>query len=399
MMKQYIIVILLFPVLLSAQQSKLNGSQFLIEQLTRFEQSLTHHHWINDSRFTLIDKIEFRTETHEFLPEEQEYVVRVSPDTWGEHKARKALLEKIHEKPDFRLEDHLCDLSHDIQEEWLSLWQMERLLVHYQEELLLNWRMDSLFSYDLSKNKLDDILKLRNERNDLNRRIQKIESKRDELCTFFGIDRTMLDFSDRISPDSLSSRLTRRTEYPKDRSVASIEYDQQLNQLEQQLEIAEGRQFIDFFQLRYRGPQTEPWEERISLSLGIILPNSGNRQLNLKELEIEEMELANEKNLELIENERERQRKLGLFEQQLDHYQYMVASVDEEKAKLAEFSQQLARDQLVDVALYYQIESRILKLKKEVLEAEYDLYRKILDFYKSTELLCSAIYNNWIFGE
>jgi hypothetical protein len=392
------IIMLFLPAILRAQDVEMNGARFLQRELTPFESAQYHNSRLERARFSLIEKLEFRTETHDFLPENQEYLVRISPSSFAERKSRKAIYQKWQKKPDLQPGDQLCDISFDLQEEWLWLWQSNRTLSGYEQLILLYNRMDSLYRTGPAAPKLESVLKLRNKLHDQVRKKQKLEEEINGWITHYGIRPDMLDFSDRRTLDTLIGQLNSLSDFPRGRSLASTEFDLEMNALEQRLEHAENRQVLDFVQMRFQGPQSDPFSERASLGIGFILPNSGNRKLNLKELEVEALELENEKRLKTLEREKERQKKWTKLKADYDHYQFLKASVAEENARLKNMTTQLFNETGFDEESYFLIEERILELERDIWETEYGLYRDVLDFYKSTELLCEEIYLNRLFG-
>ena len=68
--------------------------------------------------------------------------------------------------------------------------------------------------------------------------------------------------------------------------------DRKILDQEIELELAETNKIFDFFQLEYRGPISNPWDQRISMTAAFRLPMHDNKKrLKLAELHNEKLEL------------------------------------------------------------------------------------------------------------
>jgi len=393
-----LLFLLLFPTILLSQQ-KINANIFLGKTIEKYGLSDFEVKNQENPRFPLFEKLEFRTETHEFIREEREYMFRLTPSTDEKRKAQEDLYNRINQKPNLEREKYLCDLSFELQKDWLSLWYYAEARDINLQMFELNENLDSIYSMSLENTDLNELIKLRQERNDLGFSIKKYELQYNELCNLYGIDQNQIDFSNILSLENLIKIIGLKMAYPIARSIRNLDFDLSVKELEHQLENSENHRILDFMQLQYQGPKTDPYAERISFGVGFILPNSGNRKIKLKELEIEAEELRMEKEMRILREERERSRMLASIYSDFELYQYKTSSQQKEKENYLALRSVLFSEGEIDIDSYQDMEERVLKNQFEILQIKLDLYKDILDYMHDTEILCSDVQKSALFQD
>lgn len=390
-----VIYILIFPSLLMAQ-GVMDGTQLLQQEIDRYASMDLQSDPLKSPSFPLVEKMEFRTETHDFLAEEQEYTFRLSPSTFGKRKAQRNLYRHLSQKPDWQMEDFLCALSFDVQRDWLGFWYWKQQTAIIQERMIMLQQMDSIFSMDLIKIDADDIVSLRSESDEYRITLKELNAEMSAMKSFYEIEGMDPVFDKLQSPGSLIEALRHSPQSDKNQRMEKIAYDLAQNELELDLEKAENRQWLDFMQVRYQGPRSNPWEERLSIGIGFILPNSANRQLKVKELEIEAQELQRDTDVEEMQQKRDQQRWLSSILSEYEILQYKQDLYAQNKSELIELAENMIY--LEEYQAYYEIQKRLFKEKRDLLRNRYKVYEEILEYYRKTELLCQEVKRSVLFS-
>ena len=246
-------------------------------------------------RIPLIEKYEFRTETKDFLWQNQEYMFRISPGTFAERKSRKAYVDQLNERKDYTRMSFIQRKVYDLHKDWLELYRLrERISLQQKLESLFQKRLEFLYSMEGETEKMLQTVKAIAE---IRQQIDRTESSLLHLGEFHQIDHRDLDFSELIPLEQLSA-FTMTTEPGHSTfQEEELEYEMLLSQKEQKMEKVESRQFFDFLQFRYIGPHTDPFTEKFSIGAGFILPTSGNKKVKLWKMKLEEQELTQKKQL------------------------------------------------------------------------------------------------------
>jgi hypothetical protein len=342
----------------------------------------------DDPSFPFIEKIDLRTETHEFIEDKQEYLLRISPTTGAVRKAQKNLYRALDQQLDLQTSDYVCELSYDIQKDWAELWQLYRIINIYKKQDSLFKVIELLYSDNMVEFDFREVLKLKNEQQDLKQKIKEIEKTTGVIIDFYDIGNYTLDFKDKVPIEQLMLLIDSRIDMPVLQSTEEIEYELKINKLEQDLEKAENRKYLDFIQMRYNGPHSDPYAEKLSFGVGITIPNSGNYRLNIKELEIEEIQLKKEKQIEQTEHNREVKRLLYRIRGDFQLYRESLQSFAQEQADLLSSRAELTRMEPFDIESFKFIEEQLIKLELDELKATYELNLKIIKYFKDTEYIC-----------
>ncbi len=233
-----------------------------------------------------LEKIGVRTQTNEFEWKRQEYLLRIYPSTGKIRKAQSNLHQALIEHNQLKTNLLKKIFIKNIYDDLLLLFELTKkleiekaLLVVLQDQEKVLERLTGQ-----SEKNVKDWIEKHRAITELQANIFKYET---QLNADFPKQR-IKDWSALISPDQIIQHIKklspqRVVQNFKQQSVTNKKLlDETLN-----LEEAERKQWLDFFQIRYRGPHANSFGERVSISTGIELPFFSSRKLKLEELTIE----------------------------------------------------------------------------------------------------------------
>lgn len=352
-------------------------------------------------RFPWIDRYELRTETNDFDVDKQEYTLRLSPSTARIRKAQKALYDELKNAPDLKGQEIYCDLLLRLHIDWLSLFMLnenrnilDERVVLLRDRQTLYQRMAGTYEFDPEK-----LVKLQTERSDFEVDRNKLALEWDYLVNKYGLQNREIDFNDFITVENLSTYLTSTILSTRNEASSEdleTEHKRQLLLKEMELEKAEEKRLIDFFQLRYNGPHTEVLQEKLSIGLGFQLSNSGNTKLKLQELQIEQEGL----NRKSARDMQERQEKLDVLASKLQNdlqaFFYFQKIMKQELEELQKLSGKISKDEGTSLLLLLDIEERNLSMQMKLLDKKEDLLKAYLKYLHESEKMCQSEFVNYL---
>ncbi len=392
------ILFFLLPAICLAQ-SPIDAEQFFVLGLSSLEGG--EKPVDEQIRFPWIDRYELRTETNDFDVDKQEYTLRLSPSTARIRKAQKALYDELKNAPDLKGQEIYCDLLLRLHIDWLSLFMLnenrnildERGML-LQDRQTLYERMAGTYEFDPEK-----LVKLQTEKSDFEVDSNKLALEWDYLVNKYGLQNREIDFSDFITVENLSTYLTSTILLGRNEASSEdleTEHKRQLLLKEMELEKAEEKRMIDFFQLRYNGPHTDVLQEKLSIGLGFQLSNSGNKKLKLQELQIEQEEL----NRKSARDMQERQEKLAVLASKLQNdlqaFFYFQKIMKQELEELQKLSGKLSPDEGTSLLLLLDIEERHLAMQMKSLDKKEDLLKAYLKYLHESEKMCQSDFVNYL---
>ena len=388
---------LLFPTLCLSQQA-IDATQFFARGLST--DSLPEKSAKEEINFPWIDEYEFRTETRDFDLGKQEYTVRLSPSTGRIRKAQRAFYETISDAPDFEAQEIYCDKVLSLHLDWLLLFILQENKVSLNElTVILNDKQTiyekMMGSYELNPEKW---MKLQTEKSDLDISKNKLDLEWEYLLNKYQLQNQEINFDNFITIETLSQNLNETLP-----SLAATEaldqkgiYEQQLLAKEIELESSEDKQLVDFVQVKYNGPHTDAWEERLSIGLGFQLSNSGNKKIKLQELQLEQEEL----NRKLVRAQQEKQEKLidrrNKLQSDLQAYFHFQKTIKEERSQLQTLSSRMAQKAGTSPLLLLDIEERHLLLQIKALNKKEALLKDYLRYVHQSDQMCPANFVNYL---
>ena len=249
----------------------------------------------------VFDRYELRTRTRDFDVEQQEYTLRLLPASRAKNRALSDLYNHTESAPDFEGDKLRCESVEQRYADWLELWRLteeltllDRLAAVYRDRATVLQRMAGALDFDWS-----ELIDLRRRQTDLDVRRLEATNRVALLKQVNGVGGRSLSFSGFIDPAALRARLDGAAS--PEATDPEIDYEIAAVEKEIAIERAERRQYLDFAQLRYRGPHGDPGRERLSVGVGLQLPNGSDQLLKIRELELEAEALRNEQAYERAE--------------------------------------------------------------------------------------------------
>lgn len=337
-----------------------------------------------------IEEFDLRTETDDLDFERQEYTFRFSPNSLKKKRAQEQLLRLIDSAPNFRKAELICEEKITKYKDWLSLFLIneQQEIINKLEPILLDNekiinRKSAALDFDFV-----DMVRLTERKADLQLAMLDIKTEQEIILSKNGMTEANFDFGDFISINKLIERVEsiqfQNVENPKDN------YEYELLQKELELELAEGRQIFDFGQVRYSGPHSDLIEERLSFGIGLNIPNSGNRKVKIRELELEQNEI-------LFKNELASTRKsfsASIIKTELIQlitaYLERQEIIDQELKKLDQIAALASGKEGFDPMILIDIELKKLTRTEEDIKHKEKIYNTYLKYLEETQVACHS---------
>lgn len=334
--------------------------------------------------FPWIERYEIRTETRDFDLERQEYTFRITPNTPKKRKAQKAIYEHLRDTPDFNQLDSYCDMSALIHADWIMLMSTLKYIELYEKMNVVIQDKELVFNKMLNALELDleELVKLETQKTEINITLDILQRRKKTLFNKYQLDPSITMPSPVTSTGAIYSNLNADIGSAQNSDKVKTLYEIELLEKELELEKAEQKQIFDFGQIKYQGPHDDLLKERVSVGIGFLIPNSGNRKLKILELELEQEDLKRQ-----LETEGEEQ-KLRLAQDKSDLIELIEAHnsatliIEDEREKLLDLANRLDDKQGSSPIVLLEIEERHINTQIEALEREEDIqfeYLKLLD--------------------
>ncbi len=238
----------------------------------------------------LIREVEFRARIDEFSESQQRYGVRFSPTGWGEtrngrrvYKARleynEAQLELLLNKALKRRYRVLIDFTRT-----QDLLDLNRKMMEVAEDRL-DIKRKSINDLDSDPTALvaaeDDIIQLQLDIIDFENSVRDLE---DEIKTAMGADGPVsLEPVDLIDIDAIKQAIENFSHPPEEENIhiRRAHLSTELAENRYNLEKAENRRYLSFFQFDYEMDERRDFEEAMILRFGIMLPIVNPNRLDI----------------------------------------------------------------------------------------------------------------------
>ena len=333
-----------------------------------------------------IEVIEFRTETNDFQLNEQQFVFRVRPNTRKIRSAQKDLFLSYKEISSFELEELEKEFIEIVYEDVLNLYEsIQRKKI--EEQLLSILKDQEVVLAKLSQTAQKDPkewLEVQEEILQLELKIYRdktiVERKQSSAV--------QVDWSTLAPVSSLPAIMAKiNLSSPFLFTAKERQFEQEILEQEIEMEKAEQKNFLDFFQVEYRGPAADPLKERVSLTAAFQLQTGGNRLLKLEELAIEKdfLEKKNQKNLQLNQLKKEKQE--GKIQQLIAEWEMSKQLISEHQEKVETIARRNTRDLAPNPLFLLYSKENTLKKELDLFKLEMDIYQEYLDYLILTEQL------------
>ncbi|WP_367392610.1 hypothetical protein [Lewinella sp. LCG006] len=370
-----------------------------------YQQQVASQAFFQNSSLDLpyLEELEFRTETHEFTPNLQEYALRFKFNSRRQVKVQKGINQEEQSLRYFAQQAYLEELLFHRYQLLVDVWyhqaQLDLLATqgpwYRDQERLIQQRIA-----ERGQRSYDDLLKLEDDR--LAFQQQQVKSSQQlqlltSLCNSWldepidtiafaslplpadiGVYWQGWQYDTLILPWSVQAQQTQKT----------------LVSLELAAEQAEERNRLNFFQIRYQGDNNPILKEQLTLGVGMTLPFRSARSVKNQYLLLEQQEESwqeTEKTRSWLEKLRTAEAQLA---SQLDNYDQAKTTLDK---YLAQFSpQQLSELGVTEPALFIRAQGGIFQRQQLVLEAQQQLYQDYLKVLLLSGRLSQAPYRNWL---
>jgi hypothetical protein len=335
------------------------------------------------------ESYELRTETRDFDLDQQEYTFRLSPSTRKKVRAQESLYRHLEAAPDFEVEDDRCEALAGRYTDWIELYflsregfllqQLER--VRADQSTVLN-RLAGALDFDWS-----ELIKTREEQTDLMVDYLGVQDRSEYFSESYGLQNAALDFTDLLPLNEVRERIRKATLIPTDPELA---YELEMINRELELEHAERKQYLDFAQIKYRGPHDNPARERLSVGVGLQLPNSGNQKVKVRELELKAKSLRSDQAREAAGDITDFEERRQLLLERFGRYDTFSELYLREAQEFEGLSRKLTGQEGVNPLPLLKIKARALRNELKLLEQEAELYDGYLDLMERNDEVCGA---------
>ena len=329
----------------------------------------------------LIDEAEFRTETNEFDLSQQEYTLRLSPNSKKIRKYQNRIYQDLKNEYLFELrqsqEDYLEDLYNTYLDYYFDIQELnlrKQILPIYEDiiTMLSKQNKDGELSVSdlITASKERDKLLIRIERDQ-----QRLNAQKD-LAANSPESIIAVDDLEKIFAMIIGINMPTQT---------YEEHKFELNRIENQyqLEKAEKDKLFDFAQIRYNSDPEDIWQEKINLGFAFRFPHSSKSSLDLIELQLEKMIEEEKFERQKREIEESIQENYTNFLEQFENYnsaQKLISTLKKYE-ELTKSIQPSSKREIVD----------ILELNIESIEEEIDVISVKKDLYDSYIELAKAM--------
>lgn len=393
-------VILYFVLLTTSgyinSQSVIDGPSFISKCMAE-TQSI---HSNKDGTISLpwIEDIQLRTETRDFDIARQEYTLRFTPASRARRQAQKEYYKNLVQSPNFdqaKLNETLIEQAYY---DWITLYLLEEQIQTLQKKQTILKDKKSLLDYYSSTYAVDPqkIIKSITSQNDLEINLRKLKNTYADLKSKHGILENQLDFSTLLNTSQITTKLGLSEINKQDITALKNEYELALIQKEINLEKSENSQLLDFAQLKYQGPYTNPYQEKISIGLGLQFPNSGKQTLKIKELELKASEIT----ADIQMNRNSQKSELLAIKTQLyralDQYDYIEKVHQEERKELKVIADQISKKEGYNPMTLLEIEERHLTNLYYHIAKKEEIFRLYLEYLSVNGLLTGPTFCSFL---
>ncbi|HFA48182.1 MAG TPA: hypothetical protein ENJ95_04100 [Bacteroidetes bacterium] len=351
----------------------------------------------------MIEKLEFRTETNQLDFRKQEFLLRVSPNSFKNMETQRQYQTTVKNLTELELEEtwgKALRERYDLLVDYIYFKKITAIKnkqeVLFKDKVTLLERsialpgfdvLDLIAAEDEEQQNIRDILDLDNAIKTYEMAIQKMDNtvgpiqiKENNLLDITGLKNNLL----KIKPMPLA-------DHPQLKVLSAKKYS---NMLEYEWEVAKSKFSLGYIQAKYANDPNDNFRKSISIGIGFEIPLKGAAQLDMNELQIKVFESESEyKNREYqlsgkIYSTYQRLqnliKKYDLVNQQLNDSQAEFAL--KEYSKIAEASPQAM------------LKLRENTLKKELLlqKLELDIMRAYIEYLDYSGLIGQRPYVNYL---
>lgn len=362
----------------------------------RYEQYSTIDAFFNKSTLEIprLEELEFRTETRENDPRQQEYTLRFAGNN---ERMRQAQRQINSIEQELRYQEAQTVLEELLYERYQHL--INTYLIQAEATLLADegvWLADRQRWVSQQIATKGEVALA-----------ERLKLKKEEL-TYSATQRGLMQAQAILPPElsdtpvgmadleTLKQRLAQLDQQTKpalaEDQKRALEVD--LATAEQRLEVAEDRRILDFLQVRYRGNENRTIADRWSVGAAFQLPVPNANRVKLQYLELEKMEEAQSWQNWKASHQEEIAEVANELQEALSEYEALQA---EQLDYLASFSAKALLEQgIIDAEVLLEARGLEFDLARGLLEQEARLYGGFLDYLLLSGQLIAPPYRNWL---
>ncbi|WP_020536054.1 hypothetical protein [Lewinella cohaerens] len=399
-------ILIICSLLVSAQQTA-TSTDILGTALQdeAYQQQLGNEAFFNQSPLDIpyLEELEFRTETHEFDPNLQEYALRFKFNSRRQVKVQKGINQGERSLRYYAQQAYLEELLFHRYQLLIDVWYHQQQLETSNTQTPWYQDQEQLIRQRIAQNgqrSYDDLLKLEDDRLAFQQQYSE-SSQKLQLLTRLGnnwLDTPVDSIVFPALPTPADIALYWQ-EWQLDTlvlpwSVQAQKTQKELVSLELAAEQAEKRNRLNFLQVRYQGDNNPILKEQLTLGVGVTLPFRSARSVKNQYLLLEQREEAwqeAEKTRSWLEKLRSAE---GQLASQLDSY-------DRAKTSLEGYIDQFAPQRLAELGvsepeLLLRAQGGIFYRQQLLLEEQQQLYQDYLEVLLLSGRLGQAPYRNWL---
>lgn len=268
----------------------------------------------------LLNEIELRTETDELDLSRQEYLMRLSLTNRKSRQTQDAITQGQIQYYQKRAEAMAAEELKERYESILTWYNVQSKAQFVRKRLLLLADQKKVYQNQLTNSndfEIKDLLKAETEIQQLERELVQLQTMQEDLAERLLLDVTPegsaeLSIENWISFSTMSFVLENISQLPNHNPLLAIQQTEvDLESLNLDLELAEGKQILDFVQLKYSGRESQTVPQEFSLGIGVRIPTKATSR-----------QKVNEAQLDLFDEQyKQRQLEAKIAERLRDYYQ------------------------------------------------------------------------------
>ncbi|GEM_PF-2986185 len=369
-------------------------------QLQRAQQA-----YLEDTDFgmPLLRKMEIRTATRDLDPKQQSYSLRFGTNGFGMMRTQSAIYGSMKELTEAERQMLVQEALLDRYELLLDLHFTKKTirLLEQQRQVLLDKK--AVFGQQLAlglEEGLDDFFRTEDDLMQLERKLfeKKSDEARCRLRTkiFTGNEDT-LSVGQFVTTDEillfigLATSTGTATTLPTIRRRAA---QAELALQEEKMSIMEGRNLLNFLQIRYTGRTNDPFEDRIAIGAGFDLPWPNSSKLKQQELHLRTLNAQARAEAERQAVEQSILLKSNQWEQLMERFDFLEKQA--ETFRQAYDPQRLLASGLENPETLLRVQESLVRLDLEMATLEKDIYVSYLSLLNETGLLTAEPARNYL---
>ena len=243
-----------------------------------------------------IDKLEFRTETGNFDLRQQEYLLRLSPNSLKARNRQSDLVGVLQTQYDLQTRETVHEALVAGYERLIDLVMLDRETALVEQALEVDQQHLSVLGQigQVDGADLKDLMQVEEDRQQRLSRLQELRSARQmlqrPLMSSVLLPTTQeLETFPWITDSEMMDMLTTGASWSTPQMLKAQSRLESVV-LEQQVDRAERQKVLDFVQSRYQQDPKDPFREEFSISMGFNIPYARAGNIKRQELALEQLE-------------------------------------------------------------------------------------------------------------